>query len=132
MVRLCFLNVPCPGSSGTCLSFPTFQRQKQTDLCEFKASLHKEFWDSQSYNVKPCLKKIVIKYYIVLNFLPIHKTNDRMLSNVLSMSIYVHTMAYFRYYPNLSSSYFKLFSSLSRFIKRLGKYLSSREIKFSF
>lgn len=41
VVRWCFLNVRCPGSSSTRLYFPTFQRQKQTDLCEFKVSLHK-------------------------------------------------------------------------------------------
>lgn len=59
-------------------------------LCEFKASLHTDFWDSQSYTVKILSQFFfVAKYYTLLNFSYIYKTNDSIMSNVLSTSINV-------------------------------------------
>jgi hypothetical protein len=39
-------------------SIPGLRRQRQADLCEFKARLvYSEFQDSQNYTEKPCLEK---------------------------------------------------------------------------
>jgi hypothetical protein len=50
---------------------PAGRRQRQTDLCEIKASLvYKEFQDSQGCDSeKPCLEKIFLKH---LSFFFIH------------------------------------------------------------
>lgn len=42
---------------------PAVVRQRQGDLCEFKASpsLHSKFQESQSYRERPCLKETITK-----------------------------------------------------------------------
>jgi hypothetical protein len=56
--KSCGLSLQGARHGSTCLFIPELGKQRQADLCEFKANLvYIEFWGSWGYTERSCLEK---------------------------------------------------------------------------